>query len=69
MRESGSDRRERTGSVLFCRNCQEMKRPGYQMDFFLDVEINKNYDRNSIGVTVSQKLKLPRNEKGDLAEP
>lgn len=33
---------------------------------FFYVEINKNCDRNSIGVTVSQKLKLPRNEKDDL---
>lgn len=37
--------------------------------FFSDVEINKNYDRNSIGVTVSQELKFQRHDKGDLAEP
>lgn len=29
----------------------------------MDVETNKNYDRNSVRVTVSQKLKLSRNEK------
>jgi hypothetical protein len=52
----------KTRSMLLWRKGQETRRPGYQMDC-LHVEINKNYDRNSVGVTASQKLKLSRNEK------